>query len=179
MVKGIRSVSIVMLLVLMMAFAVAMNAQDEEDGRLNFSYWMDGFGLYCVGSDMQPTDSYAGGGFLLLLEGEEVLFVPEADIETGIATAEATGEFATLGVAVDAYFYPDPGIYYLPESDEFQINIAKSSPDDLREGKLYTFYWTEAECRGGDGTFLAPVSTEEAVATEEAMVDEEAATTEG
>ncbi|MEL6149191.1 MAG: hypothetical protein AAGK74_16710 [Chloroflexota bacterium] len=166
--KRIRFAGGIVALVLVMVLAFAVSAQEEDDGRLNFNYWMDGFGLYCVGEDMLPTDSYAGGGFLLLLEGEEVLFVPEIDIVNGVATAEATGEFATLGIAVDAYFYPDPGIYYLPATDEFQINIAKSSPDDLREGKLYTFYWTDDECTGDEDTLAAAVvATEEATATEE------------
>lgn len=127
----------------------------EDDGRLNINYWMDGFGLYCADANRQPANSYEGGGFLLLApdaaDGEEMLFVPAADIEAGIEQVEQTGEFALLGQAPeDAWFYPEPAIYYLP-SGEFQINIAKSSPDDLREGKLYTFYWTTCRDAAAEG----------------------------
>lgn len=142
--------------VLAVLMALPVSAQEiqvpggEDDGRLNINYWMDGFGLYCADANRQPASSYAnGGGFLLLAPseagGDEMLFIPEDVIEAGMQQVEQTGEFALLGQAEeDAWFYPEPAIYYLP-SGEFQINIAKSSPDDLREGKLYTFYWTE--CR--------------------------------
>lgn len=131
------------------SFAQESNADYDpstDDGRLNFNYWMDGFGLYCVDETGQVATTYENGGFQLLREGVEQLYIPAADIEAGIAAAEESGEFAVLGaMPEDSWFYPEPAIYYLPETDEFQINIAKSSIDDLREGKLYTFYWTE--CR--------------------------------
>lgn len=123
-------------------------APDEgtDDGRINFNYWMDGMGLYCVGGADQISTSVTGGGLLLLLDGTEILFVPESAIRSGIAQAEVTGLFATLGVAAeDVYFYPPPALYVLPNGI-LQANVAKSSPDDRREGKIYEFQF-EA-CRG-------------------------------
>lgn len=144
--------------------------EGSDDGRINFNYWMDGMGLYCINSGGSIATSPAGGGLLLLLEGTQILFVPAAKISSGYAQALATNQFATLGVAAeDAYFSPPPAIYVLPDGT-LQANVAKSSPDDLREGKIYEFQFTS--CRGtevpivdqlptgtiipNDGSILAP-----------------------
>lgn len=120
--------------------------EGTDDGRINFNYWMDGMGLYCVNNAEQVSTSVTGGGLLLLLEGTEILFVPESAIRSGIAQAETTNQFATLGVAAeDAYFFPPPALYVLPNGI-LQANVAKSSPDDLREGKIYEFQFES--CRG-------------------------------
>ena len=135
-------------------FAQEFKQWGDDDGRLNMEYWMDGMGLYCTNAARTPATTYEnGGGFLILAPEDgsttstEVLWVPEEDIIAGIKQVEETGEYATLGQAeAGTWFDPQPAIYYLP-SGEFQVNIAKSSVDDLREGKLYTFYWTS--CRDG------------------------------
>ncbi len=142
-------VIVVGLLVPATLFAQETNQSPNEgtdDGRINFNYWMDGMGLYCIDSGGALATSPTGGGLLLLLEGAQILFVPAAKISSGYAQALATNQFATLGVAAeDAYFSPPPAIYVLPDGT-LQANVAKSSPDDLREGKIYEFQFTS--CRG-------------------------------
>ena len=127
---------------------LAVYAQ-KDDGRVNLRYWMDGFGLYCTDADKMPAETYVDGGFLLLNpQGEEALWIPDADIQDAITEADETGEYVTVGVADDGvWFFPNPAIYYHPEMQQFQLNLAKSSPDDLREGKLYEFHWTN-DCEG-------------------------------
>ncbi len=136
------------LLAALLLIPAALHAQ-EDDGRVNLRYWMDGFGLYCTDADKTPADTYTDGGFRLLNpQGEEVLWVPAADIDAAIAEAEETGQYATVAIAPDdVWFFPNPAIYYHPQQQQFQLNIAKSSPDDLREGKLYEFRWT-TDCHG-------------------------------
>lgn len=117
-----------------------------DDGRLNVNEYMDGIGVYCADENKTPADTLEeGGGFLVLgphpdfPEGKELLWVPYEDVQTGLASVEATGEYATLGVAEGTWFDPQPAIYRLP-SDEFQLNVVGANTQEL-----YEFQWTE--CR--------------------------------
>ncbi|MFO7321108.1 MAG: hypothetical protein DIU68_005230 [Chloroflexota bacterium] len=139
------------LMTLLAAFAVLTTgvlAQDsgefvlsETDTSLNMDFYMGGAKVYCVNEFRMPWPTYEnGGGFLVLdPQGEEILFVPEAAIEEGIAQVEQTGQYATLGVSERLWYGGAPiAIYYLP-SGEFQINAA----DEWE--KPVEFRWTE--CR--------------------------------
>jgi len=140
--------TLLLILAVLLAVPLVSSAQGD-DGRVNLHYWMDGFGVYCTDAAKNPADTWENGGLQLLNpQGEEVLYVPAAAVKAGIAEAQATGTFSTLAVAAeDAWFFPPIAIYYHPDEAQFQVNIAKSSPEDLAEGKLYEFRWTVG-CEG-------------------------------
>jgi hypothetical protein len=120
-------------------------ARPDDDGRLNYDYYMEGIGVYCADAAHIPWDTYkGGGGFTVVVPhpehpgGLEVLWVPEDAIEAGIAQMRETGTYATLGVAEGGkWFDPQPAIYYLT-SEEFQLNVMGPGG-----ATLYEFQWTE------------------------------------
>lgn len=156
----LRTTALMMLMVTLLAAPLYLNAQDigtyrphpggdgwdGDDGRLNQYDYMDGIGVYCADETHTPWDNYENGGFVVLAPNseaagaKEVLWVPEAQIEAGIAQATATGQNTLLGQAQGTWFDPQPAIYYLPASGEFQLNVVGGYTD-----KLFEFQWTE--CR--------------------------------
>ena len=73
----------------------------QPDGRINQVTHFGGDALYCVDRNFNATNQYsdfgAGGFRLLNTHGQELWFVPAADIAVAVAQAKTTGS----GVLVD------------------------------------------------------------------------------
>ena len=108
-----------------------------DDGRLNVDVHMGGSAIYCVDSTNTAATTTAGGGFRVLDDlGQEMLFVPEADITAASATLAQTGQYVTLGVGNRPWYGGQPVAIYLLTSGEYQLNSA----DEY--GKTVEFRWT-------------------------------------
>jgi hypothetical protein len=99
---------------------------NDDDGRLNDRVHLGGANVYCVDRLKRPSDTYANGGGILVLdaEGEELLFVSEREIARGFETMRATGAYVTLGTSERLWFGARPIALYLLTSGEFQVNAA-------------------------------------------------------
>ena len=108
-------------LVLVLAVVPALA---EEDGRINVVAHLGGNAVYCVDADLIAANSYAEGGIQVLsADGQELLFVPAADIDAAgdeIAVHTLVGEGNGLS------------LYRLVEGG-FQLNGFDE------HGKLYEF----------------------------------------
>ncbi len=110
-----------------------------QDGRINAGVYIGGANVYCVNASRQASDTYANGGGILVLDqnAQELLFVPEAAINTGIAQVAQTGQYATLGVSERLWYGGAPVALYRLTSDEFQLNAFDNYE------KLVELRWTE------------------------------------
>lgn len=150
---NLKAITCVLVIAAVAVNALAVMAQDgvwhtgADDGRLNVADYLGsgvsahidlaGVNVYCVDENHNAASTIEGGGFKVLdPEGEELLFIAEEDILAGIAQAQATGTYATLGTSERLWYGGQPvAIYYLA-SNEFQLNV-----QDQYE-KLIEFRWT-------------------------------------
>jgi hypothetical protein len=101
-----------------------------SDGRINQIAHLGGAALYCVDQNFNPANRFDDGGIRLLdSDGQELLFVPAADID---AVGAAPSENTVLGVGESAF---GPVTLYRLTSGEFHL----SGFDE--HGKLYAFVW--------------------------------------
>jgi hypothetical protein len=77
-----------------------------DDGRLNLQAHFGGDALYCVDANMVPVGNYSAtdGGFRVLkADGNELLFIPTADIDAAIADATTLGVRVLVGSGTGTY----------------------------------------------------------------------------
>jgi hypothetical protein len=79
----------------------------QPDGRINQVAHFGGDALYCVDRDFNATNQYSDfgqGGFRLLnSEGQELWFVPAAQISAAVAEAKVSGSGVLVGEGQGSY----------------------------------------------------------------------------
>ena len=79
----------------------------DWDGRINVTHHFGGDALYCVDRNFMVTTQYSDagtGGFRLLsMAGQELWFVPAADIASAVSQATATGQAVLVGQGRGTY----------------------------------------------------------------------------
>lgn len=95
----------------------------QPDGRLNQIAHFGGDALYCVDANNQTTNNLpamAEGGFRLLNgNGQEVWFVPGADVDTALAAAKESGESQLAASGQGSYGAAYLYAYYVGDSATF------------------------------------------------------------
>lgn len=104
----------------------------QPDQRINQAAYFGGEALYCVNSDYEPTTNYGEmAGFRLLdISGQELLYIPSADVTTAVSQSQASGEGVEVGsgwgsygpVSLVAYAdtaYPDTITFTFNGTDEW------------------------------------------------------------
>ncbi|MFN8378012.1 MAG: hypothetical protein U0452_05010 [Anaerolineae bacterium] len=136
-------VGLIVLATLLFSGLMLASAQ-ESDGRVNPVEHVGGAAVYCVDENLAPAAHWSDGGIRVLdAHGQELLFVPAADIE---AAGDPPEEPVLVGTGANAFGTLQ--LIVLPNS-KFQLN----GTDEW--GKSFEFVW------GGCGyTPESPVTTE-------------------
>lgn len=126
-----RKVSLVLLLVTALVLSSLMIAAAQPtDGRINQIAHLGGAAVYCVDENFNPSNNYGDGGIRVLdIDGQELLFVPAAEID---AAGEFPAEPVVLGEASGPY---GPMTLYLLPNNDFQLNGVDE------HGKEFAFPW--------------------------------------
>lgn len=102
-----KAVFILLILAVMLLLPPALSAQTLSDGRINVVHHFGGDAFYCVDRDNNPTGQYAdasfGGMRLLNSSGNELWFLPAADIATAVEAAQTSGEGVLVGSGQGTY----------------------------------------------------------------------------
>jgi hypothetical protein len=120
--------------------AAAADNLVQPDGRINQVAHFGGDALYCVDRDFIPTNQYSDfgqGGFRLLnMEGQELWFVPAAQISAAVAEAKETGKGVLVAEGYGSY---GPVTIYTYVTDENDDYFVFSGYDEFGKPNSLTF----------------------------------------
>ncbi len=106
-------------------FVAAADTLLQPDGRINQVAHFGGDALYCVDGAMQATNQYsdfgAGGFRLLNAGGQELWFVPAADIAAAVAEAKTSGGGVLVGEGQGTYGPVRIYAYVTGDGDDYFI----------------------------------------------------------
>jgi hypothetical protein len=125
----LRKSSLLLLMALVLVFMgatlVAGEGLVQPDGRINQVAHFGGDALYCVDGDYNATNQYSDfgqGGFRLLnMEGQELWFVPAAQISAAVAEAKETGKGVLVAEGYGTYGPVTIHTYVTDENDDYFV----------------------------------------------------------
>jgi hypothetical protein len=153
--------SLVVLAAMLVIGVVVVSAVDPfpglpNDGRVNVVHHFGGDALYCVDRDMNPTDQFSddnfGGIRLLNIHGQELWFVPAADIEAAIVIAQATPGLGVEVITAPGTYGPSYLYVFADPGEDGDIKFQFTAYDEWGKTNMMEFKFCEPV--GPTGTAL-------------------------
>lgn len=122
-----RLLIFILALLLVMTGTTLASAQNpvHRDGRINQVAHFGGDALYCVDRNFVPTNQYSDfgdGGFRLLnMSGQELWFVPAAQIAIAVAEAKETGQGTLVAEGQGSYGPVRIHVYVTAAGDDYFV----------------------------------------------------------